>query len=373
MIRSVLLVLLLLLSGCAELISPEQAGKIPAFSFLNTYDAALKDFEKGRIMTARGRIMAMDKSRDDYPAAVKLLKTKVEPARLRLLRHYSSAGASSERAGRWFDAMTQYAQAAELSTQPASLLKKRDTMEIRMRQQRMDTLIDQRRAEDAYLLSWLNSYEPPKGVSPKDDAFQRSLEQMQEMVEERGSQAYSDARRYLGKDLPELAYVEIESYLRLVPDSDRGKSLMADIRKEMAKTFRIAAYKNYGVRSVSTKRVALPETVKREQVVDLIRKGDWIKAKRYALIYRREGGKDGDHLLRQIQTNIEKDAAGYFARGRVAFRQEMLEKAIEYWEKAVALEPENSEYVNALQRARQLQERLRVLKSDAKSDSSSAQ
>jgi len=358
------LLLLFLLPGCAQLISPEQAGKIPAFSFLNTYDAARTDFEKGRIMTARGRVLAMDKSREDYPEAVKLLNRKIEPARLRLLKHYSGLAEKAEKAGKWFDAMNNYAQAAELSTKPEPLKKKRDDMEIKMRQLRMNTLIDQRRAEDAYLLAWLNAYDPPKGVSPKDDAFERSLEHMQGIIEDRGSDAYNDARRYLGKDLPELAYVEIESYLRLVPDSERGKRLMEDVKKELPKSFRIPAYKNYGISSGYTKRLSLPETVKREQVLELIRKGDWIKAKKYATIYRREGGKDSDRLLKQIQANIEKEAAGYFAKGRVAFRQEQLERAVEFWEKAVALEPENTEYVNALVRARQLQERLKVLKSE---------
>lgn len=364
MTRTYWVLLLLLLPGCAQLISPEQAGKIPAFSFLNTYDAARTDFEKGRIMTARGRVLAMDKSREDYPEAVKLLNRKIEPARLRLLQHYSNLAENAENAGKWFDAMNNYAQAAELSIKPEPLQKKRDAMEIKMRQLRMDTLIDQRRAEDAYLLAWLNAYEPPKGVSPKDDAFERSLEQMQGMVEDRGSQAYSDARRYLGKNLPELAYVEIESYLRLVPDSERGKRLMEDVKKALPKGFTVPAYKNYGVSFGSAKRLSLPETVKREQVLELIRKGDWTKAKQYALIYRREGGKDADYLLKQIQSSIEKKSADYFAKGRVAFRQEQLERAIEFWEKAVALEPENGEYVNALVRARQLQERLKVLKTE---------
>jgi len=354
-----------MLSGCAGLLTPQQAGKISALSFLNTYEAALKDYQKGRIMLARERILAMDKTREDYPQARKLLKEKVEPARLRLLRHFSSKAETAERAGRWSEAMALYAQAAGLSTKPASLNRKRDGMEQKMRQLRMDTLIDQRRAEDAYLLSWMNAYEPPRGVQPKDDAFQQAREQLQDMIEERGSQAYRDAKRYLGRELPELAYIEAESYLRLVPDSERGKRLMDDIRQEMPKGFRIAAFKNYGVRSGSTKRVALPETVKREQVLALVRKGDWSKAKKYALVYRREGGKDAERLLKQIQVNIEKKAANYFAQGRIAFRQEKLEEAIERWEMAAELEPENSEYVNALQRARQLQERLRVLQSEA--------
>jgi len=362
-VRSLCWVLVMVLfSGCAGLIDPKQAGKSPAFSFLNSYESALNDFEKGRIMLARERVLAMDKSRDDYPAALKLLKSKIDPARLRLLGHYTTKAREAERAGEWSRSMTFYTQAAGLNTTPQALNAKRDEMELKMRQLRMDKLLEQRREEDSKLLTWLNAYEPPKGVDSRDDAFARAREHAQDFVEEHASIAYREAKRFLSKKLPEIAYVYAESYIRLEPDSDRGNELMADIKAEMPKGIRIISNKSGSKRSSLSRRSAVPETVQREQVQALMRDGEWVKAKKFALVYRREGGKGADLLLKQIQASAEKDAASYFNKGRVAFRQEQLAKAIEHWEKAVVLVPENGEYVSALQRARQLQDQLRVLR-----------
>ncbi len=356
------MLVMLLFSGCAGLIDPKEAGKSPAFSFLNSYESALNDFEKGRIMRARDRVLAMDKSRDDYADALKLLKTKIDPARLRLLRHYTIKAREAEGAGEWSQAMTFYAQAAGLNTTPQALNAKRDEMELKMRQLRMDKLLEQRREEDSKLLAWLNAYNPPKGVDSRDEAFARAREHAQDFLEDHASLAYREAKRFLSKKLPEIAYIEAESYIRLEPDSDRGNKLMADIKAAMPKGIRIASSKSSDKRSSLSRRSAVPETVKREQVQALMRQGEWVKAKNFALVYRREGGKGADALLKQIQASAEKEAATYFARGRVAFRQEKLEMAIEHWERAVELVPENGEYVSALQRARQLQDQLRVLR-----------
>lgn len=359
------MLVMVLFSGCAGLIDPKEAGNNPAFSFLNSYKSALNDFEKGRIMLARERVLAMDKSRDDYPAALKLLKTKIDPARLRLLGHYTTKARLAERAGLWSRAMIFYAQAAGLNTTPKALKDKRDEMELNMRQLRMEKLLDQRRKEDSTLLAWLNAYEPPKGIDSRDDAFARAREHARDYLEDRAILAYREAKYFLNKDLPEIAYIEAESYVRLAPDSHRGAKLLADIKEEMPRGIRVSSNKRDAPRSSLSVRSAVPETVKREQVQDLIRQGDWVKAKKFALVYRREGGKGADLLLKKIQANMEKEAATYFARGRVAFRQEQLQAAIDYWEKSVTLMPENDEYASALQRARQLQDQLRVLRETA--------
>lgn len=359
------MLVMVLFSGCAGLIDPKEAGRNPVLSFLNSYESALKDFEKGRVMLARERVLAMDKSRDDYPAALKLLKTKIDPARLRLLGHYTTKARLAERAGEWSRAMTFYAQAAGLNTTPKALKDKRDEMELKMRQLRMDRLIEQRREEDSKLLAWLNAYEPPKGVDSRDDAFARAREHAQDYLENRAILAYREAKYFFNKDLPEIAYIEAESYVRLAPDSDRGAKLFADIKEAMPKGIRVSSNKSGASRSSLSVRSAVPEMVKREQVQDLIRQGDWVKAKEFALIYRREGGKDANLLLKQIEARTEKEAATYFTRGRVAFRQEQLQAAIDYWEKAVTLMPENDEYASALQRARQFQDQLRVLRETA--------
>ena len=362
------LLVALLLSGCGGLLTKE-GGSTTKFSFLNTYEAALSDYKQGRVMTSRARIIAMDKTRDDYPQALELLKRKVEPARLRLLRHYNTKAKAAEQAGRWFQAMEFYRQAADHSTKPAVLKQRRDNMELKMRQERMDSLLIQRRAEDSALLAWPEAYEPPKGVSPKDAIFERAREHAQDMIEDRASLVYREARRYMGKDQPEIAYIEAESYLRLEPDSDRGKRLMEDIKNAIPKAIQVAPVT--AVRSKNgklSKRSTLPDSVTLEQVKALIGKGEWVKAKKFALVYRREGGKDAERLLKQIQSSIEKEAAALFARGGAEFRRENLTEAIRYWEQAVALMPENVEYVDALRRAQQLQERLQVLKSEAEGE-----
>jgi len=357
------LLIVLLLSGCGGLLTKE-GGTTTKLSFLNTYEAALGDYKQGRIMTARSRILAMDKKREDYSQAVKLLKRKVEPARLRLLRHYNTNAKRAERSGRWSKAMELYQQAADHSTKPASLSKKRDLMEIKMRQARMDSLLAQRRSEDSALLAWPEAYEPPRGVPAKDGIFSRSREHAQDMIEDRGNLAYREARRYI-KEQPEIAYIEAESYLRLIPDSDRGKRLMAEVKSSIPKGLRIASVKvTSSKRGKLSKRLKLPVSVTLEQVKALIAKAEWIKARKFALVYRREGGKDAERLLKQIRTSTEKQAASLFSRGRLEFRKENLNAAVRYWEKAAELVPENGEYEDALRRARQLQERLQVLKSE---------
>jgi len=358
------LLIALVMSGCGGLLTKE-GGTTTQLSFLNTYDAALSDYKQGRIMTSRARILAMDKEREDYPQALKLLKRNVEPARLRLLKHYSNKAKAAERAKKWSQAVALYSQAAHHSIKPDSLNRQRDKMEMKMRQLRMNTLLAQRRAEDSALLAWPDAYDPPKGVAPEDVNFERAREHAQDLIEDRGSLAYREARYYVGKDQPEIAYIEAESYLRMVPDSDRGKRLIEDIKKLIPKGIKIAKVKSSTSKAGKlTKRARLPNAVTLKQVKSLMSKGEWVKAKKFATVYRREGGKDADRLLKQIQSNIEKQAATLFARGRLEFRKEHLKTAVGYWEKAAALVPENSEYVDALRRARQLQERLQVLKSE---------
>jgi len=141
-----------------------------------------------------------------------------------------------------------------------------------------------------------------------------------------------------------------------------------EIKKAIPKGITIASVKSTtskGRKSTLTKRSTLPESVTSEQVKALIAKSEWLKAKQFALAYRREGGKDAERLLKQIQSNIEKEAEALFIRGRLEFRRERLDEAIRYWGEAATMMPENLEYVDALRRAQQLQERLQVLKSEA--------
>jgi len=365
--NSCLLLSLLLLGGCAT--GSDVYSRLT--SFMNTYDAAQKDFEQGRIMEARGRILAMDKARPDYPQAQKLLRTKVEPARLRLLRHYKSKAERAERGGVWYQAERLYAQAAEFSIKPEIFQKKSKAMELKMRQERMDLLIKERRKEDAELLDWPDGYEASRGVAPKDETLLRMRENYQDALDDRTQQAYGEARRYLRKDLPELAYIEIESHLRLSPDSVSGKRLMEEVKSAMPAGLHIPPAGSE-MRKSSVRRAQRParsEAVTAAKVEALIQAGQWKKARLYALAYRREGGKNAGRLLKQIDAGIEQAAADLYNQGSAAFRREQIDKAVEFWEKAVELMPEKGEYVDALRRAQQMQERLRLLREADNSDS----
>jgi tetratricopeptide (TPR) repeat protein len=367
--KTTLLLALMLLSGCATGGGGGPLSRLA--SLMNSYDAAEKDYNQGRIMEARARILSMDKTREDYPQAQKLLRTKVEPARLRLLRHYESKAEKAERGGVWYQAQSLYAQAAEFSTKPEALQKKSKAMEMRMRQERMELLLKQRRKEDAELMSWPDAYEASKGVAPDDEAIICMRDNYQDALDDRIQLAYWEAKRYFRKGLPELAYVQIESHLRLSPDSVSGKRLLEDIKAAMPREFRIPPEGKIIRKSVvrRTQRPATSEAVTAAKVEGLINAGKWKQARQYALAYRREGGKNAERLLKQIDAGIEKQAEAFYEQGSFAFRREQIDKAVEYWEKAVDLMPEKGEYVDALRRAQQMQERLRLLRGGENSDS----
>ncbi len=339
--------------------------KSRTLAFLYGYESVLRDYKAGRIMEARDTVSHMDKSRPDYANARALLKEKIEPARLRLLRHYVNAANRAEEAGTWSRAKALYAQAASFSISNAALLKKARSMDLRMRQIRMDKLIIQRRKEDEQLLNSLNQYDAPKGLPPQDAPFSRQREKMKDWMLSRARDAYLAAKREMREGYPEVAYVEIESFNRLQPDSDKGKTLMGEVKKALPKDLHVRP-----VDQPMAKRrpVTTPKTVSAAAIRKLIKNDEWLKAKRYVVVYQREGGKHADRFLRTIEKNLDRQAASAFKAGRIAFRLEHLDQAVEHWRQAVALRPGNTEYAHSLRRAQQLQERLRILRSKADTD-----
>ena len=375
---SLYLLCALALMGCQTTQQGKEVGGLLKRGGINlgllySYEGIKRDFDSGRIMQARERALAMDKSHKDYEQVRKLLNGKIEPARKRLLAHYLGEAKKAEDNGLWHSAAQSYEQAKEVSLNADEVEKKRLQVEFKVRQARLDVLLRQRRAEDDFLLRLASGYEAPLGVSPADDVFLSRREQYEDELNQRASKAYRDAWRYQRKGMPEVAYVDIESYLRLQPDSERGKKLMAEIRQAMPPELSIAAAnvavvvgepsKPTAVKKVPAKRVIVPETVTADQIRVTMKRGEWLQAKQYALVYRREGGKDADTLLSRIQVAIEKEAAAEFAKGGEYFRQEQLDQAISHWNRAVTLMPEEAEYVEALRRARQLKERLTLLRS----------
>lgn len=373
---SLYLLCLLVLAGCQS----AQVGKDRMESILGTgsvslgllslYEVIKRDLEKGRIMQARERALAMKESHKDYEKVRKLLQDKIEPARQRLFSHYLNLAMKAEQGSRWHEAVQAYEQAKELSLEPEKMEKKRQQMELKLRQLRLDTLLKQRRAEDEFLLRRMRVYEPPAGVSPTDDVFLRKREEQEEELEDRASTAYRNASRYLRKGIPEVAYVEIESYLRLQPDSDRGKKLMDEIRQAMPRSLSVSGTKSKS-KAATGKRKTVKVTL--QQIRESMKQEKWLQARKQALVYRREGGREADALLERIQTAIQKEAAEEFSRGGNFFRQERLDEAVAHWQQAVELMPDEAEYVEALRRARQLQERLQLLRQNGASATSTGQ
>jgi hypothetical protein len=377
----------LLLAGCAA----NGPGKAHSdflkeskavLDFMSSYGSIENDFEHGRIMKARSRVLAMKKSDHDYVKAHRLLRQKIEPARIRLFEHFLNKARGAEEKKLWSKAMSAYKQAKDITIKPQIMENKRLEMEYNLRQLRLDVLLNLRRKEDYALLINPNIYAPPQGASIEDEVFNRKQEQYEDDLNDRAARAYREAKRYLRKNMPEIAYVDIESYLRLQPNSDRGKKLLKEIRDAMPKQLSIPradtalpvqktgkksvrkkkAVKKAAAKKKSVKRGGMSGSVSAEQIESMMLRGDLLKAKKYALAYRREGGKNATKLLAKVQMKIEKEASELFAKGGTAFRQEQLDRAIHHWGEAVSLMPKEAEYVEALRRARQLKERLTLLR-----------
>jgi len=354
----------LFLTGCATGGGGTHV-KASALSFLNNYSMALKDYNAGKVMEARARVLAMNAGRDDYKQAQALLKNKINPARIRLLRHYKAKGKKAEKDHEWSKAMVFYQQAAEFSAKPEIFLAYVKNMAMKVRQERMDALLKQRRLEDDAWIRWSRSYESPRGVKPSDSVFARMRLSIESDIEDHAARSYRDARRYLSKDMAGVAYVEAESYLRLMPVSEKGQRLMLDVREGMPKELVIRALaKKTAVKKVRRKTSKKEHSVRKSDVIKLIKQARWVQAKDAALLYRRYEGKGANGLLKEVEAGLKKAASALFSQGSVAFRREHIDAAVQLWDEAVAMQPENSEYVDALRRAMQLQERLHLLRGD---------
>jgi tetratricopeptide (TPR) repeat protein len=365
------LCLLLLLTTAASCASNRVAAVRGTFSFLNTYESVRKDYEHGHIMEARAGALSIAKDKPGYAETQKLLKQKIEPARLRLLRHYAAEAKAAERKRVWFKARDLYNQAASFSVRGTYLKRKAAAMDLRVRQVRLDTIISRLRREDAELMRWLDSYSPPRQLDPQDEPFARGLETLQDWVDERARATYVAAKRNLRQGYPEVAYADIESYLRFEPDSFFGQRLMKSIKKELPKGLKIPPEPAGQVRRPSRHSVKsrMPAShLSGQEIRELIKQKKWLEAYSAALAYRREGGKDAERLFKEVDSHLEKQAEAAFKAGMIAFRSEDIDTAVKQWRRAVAFRPNNAQYIENLRRAEQLQERLRILRGRTEDD-----
>ena len=341
-----------------------------SFAMINSYAGIKRDFEAGRIMKARSGVLELKKNHRDYAAAYKLLKQKIEPARRRIFVHYLRIAKAYEKQEVWYKAMEAYAKAKAVTIKPDLMEKKRVEMELNMRQLRLDRLLAQRRNEDAVWVQHLAAYNPPKGVDPQDEAFRRQQKSFNDFLVERADIAFDEAKRYLRNEQPEIAYIEIESHLRLQPDSENGMKLLTEIRGQLPKELEFSKLdsEKSKPRQPGIKSVSPHQPVTADQIKEAIRKNRLLEAKQMLNSYRRSGGAGANRLSGQLNKRISTRAGNLFGSGSYAFRHEQLDEAIKYWSEAVALMPGRPDYANALHRARQLKERLNLLRKQKDSD-----
>ena len=337
------------------------------FNMLDPYAVIRHDYKRGRIMRARARVLAMNKSNKNYKKANKFLQEVVEPARKRVYLHYLHVAQKNEKQRHWSAALWSYDQAKAVTIKPAMMEKKRAEMEQHLRQFRFEQLLKQRRREDRKLLHDAAAYEVPNGISANDEVYARMRENFEDSLDARSRLAFREGLRYLSKDLPEMAYIELESYLRLQPDRIKGKKLMVNIKREIPAFLKVPGMPGrtpVHAKLMNVKRVNHAKVVTAEQVKSALANGALLQAKQLAHIYQRNGGKDAGKLLSQVEKKVHAAAASLFSKGSAAFRREQLDGAIRYWRDAAALAPEESEYIESLRRARQLQERLALLQQE---------
>jgi len=336
-----------------------------AMSAVSSYKSALYYYEKGDVMLARRAALRTDKNRPDYDKTRQLLREKIEPARLKLLRHFRSAAIRAERQGKLYLAKNLYQKTADVWIGDDKMKKEVERIDLILRQKRLNDLAAERRREDAQLLETQNRYDPPRGLDPNDAPYARELERAQDRIQARARAAWNAAKRELHENHPEVAYVEAESYQRLRPGSRRGKLLMQDVMEAMPGSLKIPGERGGRNRSPASTDRAAGKKVSAEEIRQLMAAGKWIEAHESAMIFRRNGGDEADDLLQSIDKARKKQAEAAFRRGQLAFQNEQLDKAVEAWSQAVLLQPENRDYNDSLRRATELQERFRILQSSA--------
>ncbi|PIP02276.1 MAG: 4-hydroxy-3-methylbut-2-en-1-yl diphosphate synthase [Zetaproteobacteria bacterium CG12_big_fil_rev_8_21_14_0_65_54_13] len=365
-----------LFAGCASgkyaLTAPDMliAGG-EYIGLINSYTMIRQDFDSGRIMRARARVLALPKDHADYERAQAFLKNTIEPARMRVFVHYLHMAQQREADKLWSEAMWAYDQAGSVTIKPEIMQAKRTEMEIRLRQLRLDELIVHRRTLDQLLLADAHHYDAPRGLDPNDETYGRLREAYNDQLDERASLAIREARRQLRKGLPEIAYMEIESYLRMQPGASGGMLLRDEILAAMPKGLVIPPLPGKaspGRKSKLTGSDGTDQPVSEAQVEAALKKDELIRARTLVHQFRRSGGSGADRLLAKVEKQVAARAAELFAKGSKAFRQEKLASAIGYWHEAVDLKPDEPEYVEALRRARQLQERLSLLRGQVEND-----
>lgn len=364
----------ILISGCVpshgSLSDADVTKNQPVIKENKGFSYVKNTFAVGKVMKAYQAAQAMDSKDKDYANVRLFLKKKINPARIRLLRHYKKIAIKARHERNWYKAWVNYKQTAEFSAKPEVFDSNIAAMHLHRQQLRLNVLLKQRRLEDHALLLGMKTYVVPKGVAKHDVVFLEFEKQHKQMLEQRGKQAYLSSDAYVTKKKWVAAYVLIESHLRLMPDSTRGEKLLHTIQKAWLKGLIIPKGLRKKHKPTSKKKTTVVpiKNVKKVLVLSkadiqaLLKQHKWSEAQDAALVYQHHDGEGGENLLQNINSQIQQLAKKYFQQGGIAFQQEHIDKAVQLWDEAVQLDPENEEYLDALNRALSLQERLDLLR-----------
>jgi len=370
-----------LLSGCQSVHEPGglrslfKKVELKAAAYLYTYEKAVKDFDAGRVMEAHETVLGMDKARPDYTQAKELFDKEIEPARKKLLRYYLRKAGQAEKKQQWAQAVDFYEQAVSFSPEDFDLAMQARELKLRMRQIRFDELLKQRRREDREIITWMDGYDPPPGLDPQDEVYLRKRENYQDWIGGHARDLLREARRHLRRDQPELAYVELESFLRFRPGDAVGEKLVEEAKDSIPQGLSIdvkqAKQENVVAKPVNlvpSKRHVI-KLIEAKEIEVLVEQKRWSHARKLALAFRRQGGDHAEQYLDLIAEHAGREAAAASRKGSIAFRRERLDEAVEQWQRASDLEPDNDEYSEQLRRALRMQERLLVIRQEAEDKS----
>lgn len=352
---------LLLLSG---MLMACQGGGAKHKSFLekDLYVRAQNYLESGDVMRARDALYAMKSTHKQYPEGMALLKNNVEPRRLKELKTKKKEAKEARWQGRWQQAYDAYIYASELALGDEALERSAVTMQTKVYQNRLDSLLKKRESEDLSLKKVQRSYaKTPKGLAKNDETFLLHQQRMQERLQLHSESALKQAESFLKDGYPEAAYAEMSSYYRFHDKKGNAQAnkLLARIQKAIPEGVRLPGAKAKVTKRAVVKVKKLKVTSK--MIESYIQKEEWMKANQAATLFQAQGGDAVAYLALILQKRQALSEQAY-ELGRQAFLQEKLGSAVSHWQRAVHFMPKNKEYNSSLGRATRLQKRLKTLK-----------
>jgi len=335
-----------------------------SLGLISPYEVAQTEFHQGLVMEAHNRLLSVKKDDKDYAKAQQFLTQKVEPARLKLLGYYARKGQAEEKNKEWAKAEEAFRMAAELSQQPKALIQYQTNMNRKTRQLRFDSIYEQRQKEDDAWINWQESYVPPKGLFGDDEAFAQARDIIVQGMDKHTLATWKFAENYKKQNIPEMAWLYADAYLRLSPGDKNALDLKNAMTTAVPKGFMFPQDKKEVVKIKRT--VVVKVTLMPKDVRALMQQDKWLEARHAALDLRKQGNAEADELLAEIDGNITARAEKAYTKGNLAFRAEKIDDAVKFWQQAVDLKSNEQTFLDSLRRGQQIQERLGALNTETR-------